>query len=212
MQSSNPPAPPAAPSGPGISPGQALQRLLDGNKRYAGNRTQHADDPAARRLALATAQHPFACILGCADSRVPVELVFDQGLGDLFVVRVAGNIAADTTVLASIEFAVAEIGVPLVVVLGHEGCGAVAATLAALQGTAVPGHLDALVRAIRPAVAASGHGLGDALDNVVRANVSLVTRGLRESDPLLRPAVQAGRLQIVGARYNLTSGLVDVIA
>ena len=199
------------PVGPGISGGQALQRLLDGNKRYAGAQVTHPNQVAARRTAVAHEQHPFACILGCSDSRVPLEIIFDQGLGDLFVVRVAGNIAGDDTVLGSIEFAVAELGVPLILVLGHQRCGAVQAALRSRDGGAPPGHIGRLVAAIQPAVGRVDQHLGDPLDNAVRANVELGVAQLRAAAPILAPAVQAGQVQIVGARYSLDSGLVDVI-
>ena len=137
-----------------LSSGQALQQLLDGNKRYVSTNFAHPDQTAERRIEIANAQYPFACILGCSDSRVPAEIVFDQGLGDLFMVRVAGNVASSGEVLASIEFAVAELQVPLVLVLGHERCGAVTAAVdAVVRGSVAPGHIGSLVDAIRPAVA-----------------------------------------------------------
>src|SRR5438093_4353999 len=135
-----------------VDPYAALQRLLDGNARYVANKAERPDQTVERRLALAQAQHPFAAILGCADSRVPAEIVFDQGLGDLFVVRVAGPVL-DEAVLGSLEFAVAELGLGLILVLGHERCGAVAATIAALErGADAPGRIADLVAAITPAV------------------------------------------------------------
>jgi carbonic anhydrase len=124
-----------------ITADRALQKLIDGNKRYVDFKRTYPDQDQVRLKAVAQDQHPFAVILGCADSRVPPELLFDQGLGDLFVIRVAGNILDDGT-LASIEFATAELGVPLVMVLGHERCGAVAATL---NGGEIPGHISRLV-------------------------------------------------------------------
>jgi carbonic anhydrase len=195
-----------------ISSGQALQRLLDGNKRYVSTNYAHPDQTAARRIAIANAQYPFACILGCSDSRVPAEIVFDQGLGDLFMVRVAGNVASAGEVLGSIEFAVAELQVPLVLVLGHKRCGAVTAAVdAVVRGVTPPGHIDSLVRAIRPAVARVEGALGDMLDNAVRANVELVVAQLVRSEPILAPAVREGRVRITGARYDLDTGQVDII-
>src|SRR5947209_5314090 len=125
---------------------QALARLIEGNARYSRHREQHPDETLARRKELQVGQHPFAVVLSCSDSRVPPELVFDQGLGDLFVVRVAGNIAADA-VLGSVEYAVEHLGTKLIVVLAHEKCGAITA---AVEGGKAPGHLPALVAAIQP--------------------------------------------------------------
>jgi carbonic anhydrase len=195
-----------------LSSGQALQRLLDGNKRYVSTNFAHPDQTKERRIALANAQYPFACILGCSDSRVPAEIVFDQGLGDLFMVRIAGNVASAAEVIGSIEFAVAELQVPLVLVLGHERCGAVKAALdAVVSGVAPAGHIDSLVQAIRPAVTRVTGGLGDMLDNAVRANVELVVAQLVRSEPILAPAVREGRVRIIGARYDLDTGQVDII-
>jgi carbonic anhydrase len=143
---------------------------------------------------------------------VPAEIVFDQGLGDLFMVRVAGNVASSGEVLASIEFAVAELQVPLVLVLGHKRCGAVTAAVdAVVRGSVAPGHIGSLVDAIRPAVAQVQGSLGDLLDNAVRANVELVVAQLVRSEPILAPAVREGRLRITGARYDLDTGQVDII-
>lgn len=207
------PVPATAPTRTALSSGQALQRLLDGNKRYAEAKYSRPDQSVERRQAVALSQHPFACILGCSDSRVPLEIVFDQGLGDLFVIRVAGNVANDDAVLGSIEFAVQELGTPLVLVLGHERCGAVQATLrAVLEGVAVPGHIGRLVEDIVPAVQRSRNDLGDPLDNAVRANIALVVEQLQTCGPILAPRAQAGTVKIVGARYDLDTGLVSVIA
>jgi carbonic anhydrase len=197
---------------PRLSSGQALQRLLDGNKRYVSTNFAHPDQTAERRIEVANAQYPFACILGCSDSRVPAEIVFDQGLGDLFMVRVAGNVASAGEVLGSIEFAVAELQVPLVLVLGHKRCGAVTAAVdAVVRGSVAPGHIGSLVDAIRPAVARVQGALGDMLDNAVRANVELVVAQLARNEPILAPAVREGRLRITGARYDLDTGQVDII-
>ena len=204
--------PDAGRAAPRLSSGQALQRLLDGNKRYVTTNFAHPDQTAERRIEVANAQYPFACILGCSDSRVPAEIVFDQGLGDLFMVRVAGNVASSGEVLGSIEFAVAELQVPLVLVLGHERCGAVTAAVEfVLRGVTPAGHIDSLVQAIRPAVVRVEGSLGDMLDNAVRANVELVVAQLARSEPILAPAVRAGRVRIAGARYDLETGQVDII-
>ena len=142
-----------------VSPDQALARLMDGNRRYSQNKEQHPDETLARRMELQSSQHPFAVILSCSDSRVPPELIFDQGLGDLFVIRVAGNIVDDDG-LGSIEYAVEHLGTKLIVVLGHEKCGAVSAAVAS---ETAPGHLTALFAAIRPSVLATASSPGDRL-------------------------------------------------
>ncbi|MGB8689442.1 MAG: carbonic anhydrase [Microcoleus sp.] len=191
-----------------ITPDAALQKLMDGNQRYIQQKRTFPDQSRARILELAKGQHPFAIVLGCSDSRVAPEIIFDQGLGDLFDIRVAGNIL-DNVVLGSIEYAAAELGVPLLVVLGHERCGAVKA---ALDGKPVPGHIGSLVAAIKPAVYATKGQPGDAWDNAVRANVKMSVNKLQALSPILAKAVKAGTLKVVGARYDIDSGEVEVIA
>lgn len=191
-----------------ITPDAALQKLMDGNQRYIQQKRTFPDQGRSRILELAKGQHPFAIVLGCSDSRVAPEILFDQGLGDLFEIRVAGNVL-DNVVLGSIEYAAAELGVPLLVVLGHERCGAVKA---ALDGKPVPGHIGSLVAAIKPAVYATKGQLGDAWDNAVRANVKMSVNKLKALSPILAKAVKAGTLKVVGARYDIDSGEVEVIA
>lgn len=188
------------------APADPLVRLLEGNARFRSAMALHPDQSPGRRFSLTMGQHPFACVLTCADSRVPPELIFDEGLGDLFVIRVAGNIA-DDAVLGSIEYAVSHLKVPLVMVLGHEKCGAVEA---ALRGER-PGHVRSLVRAIRPAVAEARRLPGDPLDQAVRQNARLVARQIRDSAPVLRGFVAAGRLRVVAARYSLDGGDVALL-
>jgi len=180
---------------------------MAGNKRYVLHREQHPDASIARRKSLEAGQHPFAVILGCADSRVPPELLFDQGLGDLFVIRVAGNIA-DDAVLGSIEYAVEHLGTKLIVVLGHEKCGAVSA---AVEGGIAPGHIQALVTAIQPSVAASSKEPGDKIHNCVLANVRRVALQISESEPVLKDAAEKHGLKIVAADYSLDSGKVNLL-
>lgn len=156
---------------------------------------------------VAIGQHPFAIVLGCADSRVPPEIIFDQGLGDLFVIRVAGNIV-DDAILGSIEYAVEELGTPLVLVLGHEGCGAVAATI---KHGEILGHISTLLNAIQPAVDTAKTESGDLLDNAVRANIKLVVDQLKSSLPVA-DFVKHDKLKVVGAQYNLKCGTVEMIA
>lgn len=191
---------------------QALQALLEGHQRYLAEQQTHPRQTASRRGEIAQHQDPFAVILGCADSRVPPEIVFDQGLGDLFVIRLAGHVLNDA-VLGSVEYAVEHLGVSLILVLGHESCGAVTAAIRAVeQGSSAPGHIGSLVDAITPAVARAKTHAGDIIDNAVRANVTLVVEQLKASLPLLAPQVQSGKLKIVGMRSDLDDGVMDIIA
>jgi len=182
-----------------------LQRLRVGNERYASGELLRAHQTLERRSQVARGQEPFAVIVGCADSRVPPELVFDQGLGDLFVVRCAGNVLGDAA-LGSIEYAVEHLHCELVVVLAHERCGAVEAVLG---GGELPGHLAAFGPAIRPSATAAKKLGGDALDQAVRLNALRIAAELRTSAPILAPEVQAEKLTVVAARYDLDTGEVD---
>ena len=193
---------------PAVVPaGQALARLVEGNRRYAQHKEQHPDEAMARRKELETGQHPFAVILSCADSRVPPELIFDQGLGDLFVIRVAGNIV-DDAVLGSIEYAIEHLNTKLVLVLGHEKCGAVSA---AVDGTSAVGHLNALLTAIQPSVDAIRNDPGDKIHNCVVANARRVARQIRESEPVLKRAVEKGGVKVLAADYALDSGAINLL-
>ena len=183
----------------------ALARLMEGNARFVAGRPIHPHDDPARRRELGAGQHPFAAILACADSRVVPELIFDQGLGDLFVIRVAGNLL-DDAILGSLEYAVGHLGVELVCVLGHSNCGAVGA---ALSGDETNDHIDSLVRAIRPAVEHARAAGGDLLDGAVRANARIVADAIRASEPVMTRRVAAGRLAVIAARYDLVSGEVE---
>lgn len=183
---------------------QALQRLLAGNQRYVAARQEHPDQAPARRAELSGGQQPFAIILGCADSRVPPEVIFDQGLGALFVVRVAGNVV-DNVVLGSIEYAAAHLHTPLIVVLGHSKCGAIEATIA---GGELEGHLPDLAAAIQPAVDQAKSLPGDPLDNAVVANATMVAERLRSAEPVLSELVCAGKLKVIAAKYDLDTGVV----
>jgi carbonic anhydrase len=187
------------------APAAVLEELKAGNQREVSGTYAHPHENAAWRSGLASGQHPHAVILGCADSRVPPELVFDQGLGDLFDVRVAGNIA-DDAVIASIEYAVEHLHTPLVVVMGHQKCGAVTAAAA---GGRPEGHLAALVNPILPAVEKAAKLPGDRIENAVRLNVENVVAQLRASQPVLAERVASGKLQIVGAVYSLDTGKVS---
>lgn len=192
----------------------ALIKLKSGNERYCAGRQVHPHLSQSWRDSIITGQRPFAVVLGCADSRVPPELIFDQGLGDLFVVRIAGNIL-DEVVLGSIEFAAAQLEVPLVVVLAHSNCAAVTATLA---GGELDGHLPHIARAISPALDAARRAgelpedaAATAVDPAAKANARLVAARLREARPILGGLVASGLLEVLPAFYDLDSGRVDFI-
>jgi carbonic anhydrase len=189
------------------NPDESLAKLLEGNARYVKGAMTHPDADAARRAEVAKGQHPFAIILSCSDSRIPPEIVFDQGLGDIFVIRTAGNVVDDIAI-GSIEYAAEHLGSPLLVVLGHENCGAVKATV---DGGEAPGHIASIVKAIKPAVEKAKGEKGDLVDNSVRENVSMVREKLAESKPLLAEMVEKGKLKVVGARYDLDDGKVEII-
>ena len=181
-----------------------LTELKTGNTHHVAHRYQHPHETLDRQRQLVSGQHPHAEILSCSDSRVPPEIVFDQGLGDLFIIRVAGNVASDTE-LASLEYGAEHLHIPLLVVLGHESCGAVTA---AVQGGPPEGHLAALVDLLKPAVEKT-HGMpGDPVSNVVRINVEMVVKQLRSSTPILSELVAHGKLKIVGAVYSIDTGSV----
>jgi len=193
--------------GAGVSADEALSRLMAGNQRYIRDKEQHPDESLARRKELVGGQHPFAVILGCADSRVSPELLFDQGLGDLFVIRVAGNIL-DDAVLGTIEYAVEHLGTKLIMVLGHEKCGAVSA---AVEGGEPAGHLKALVTAIQPSVEATAGQAGDKIHNCVVANARRVAQQIRESQPILQEYVKQKKLKVVAADYALDTSKVTLL-
>jgi carbonic anhydrase len=194
-----------------VSPDEALKRLQQGNARYAAN-TSRNKDFSAGRAARASAQYPFASILSCADSRLSPELAFDQGLGDLFVVRVAGNFTNEDG-LASLEYGSVVLGVPLILVLGHSNCGAVNATIKVVkEGTTLPGHLPSLINAIRPAVvAAEARKPADLLAEATAENVRLNVKYLQTAKPLLADLVAAGKLKVAGAVYDIATGKVTAV-
>src|SRR6266571_688995 len=210
-----------------VPPAEAMSRLREGNGRYTRGNPQHPHESSEDRALLATnsyenaslifpdmtkrreeltkSQHPFAVVVGCSDSRVPPEIVFDQGLGDLFVVRVAGNVIDDHS-LGSVEYAVDHLVVRLIMVLGHQRCGAVKAAKETIAAkTKAPAHIQSLVTAIQPAVEAT---VKDDLEATVEANVKNVTQALRSSVPILKPKVDSGELKVVGAYYSLDTGSV----
>jgi carbonic anhydrase len=181
-----------------------LGELKSGNAHHIAKRYQHPHQTADRQRELTSAQHPHAIVLSCADSRVAPEIIFDQGLGDLFDVRVAGNVAGDAEI-ASIEYAASHLHTPLVVVVGHQHCGAVSA---AAEGGEAEGHLPALLAMIRPAVESARTQPGELIDNAVRINVEHVVHQIRVSTPVLAELVDHGTLTVVGAVYSLDTGKV----
>src|SRR5919106_615552 len=217
---------------PIVPPAEAISRLKEGNGRFTAGNPQHpheslddrkymgansyenagaislgmtSEQAAKRRAELAKSQHPFAIILSCSDSRVPPEFVFDEGLGDLFIVRVAGNVLNDEG-LGSIEYGVDVLGARLLVVLGHQSCGAIAAAMktVAAKGKA-PGHIQSLVTAIKPVVDSTPKG---DLDTTIKANVKHVVDALLSSTPILKARVDSGDVQVIGGYYSLDTGAV----
>jgi len=186
---------------------QALETLREGNKRFVSGTLENPRRDAARRADIAGGQHPFAAIVACSDSRVSPEIIFDQGLGDLFVVRTAGNLI-DAVGLASIEYAVEHLAVPLVLVLGHSRCGAAGA---AVKHDTAGRRLSAIVSALAPAVERAKRLAGDLADNVSRENVRVMTARLKSTEPVLKNLVDSGRLTIDGAFHDLASGAVALL-
>ncbi|MGH6911616.1 MAG: carbonic anhydrase [Phenylobacterium sp.] len=197
-----------------VTPAAAMARLVAGNKRFSSGHATHPDADAHRRQLIAAGQRPFATILSCADSRVPPELIFDQGLGDLFVVRIAGNVV-DDDVLASIEYSVIHTGCTLVLVLGHARCGAVSATIDALAGHGSPEDantkIGSLAALITPAVKAVPASARDPLDAAISINAQNSAAAILAGSPPLKTRADAGRLRIVAARYDLNDGRVTYI-
>ncbi|PWK08369.1 carbonic anhydrase [Tumebacillus permanentifrigoris] len=193
---------------PPPSADSSLQTLLEGNKRFVVGNLLHPHQTPAHRTGLAKGQHPIATILSCSDSRVPPEVVFDQGLGDLFVTRVAGNVLSDE-VLGSIEYGAEHLEIPLIVVLGHERCGAVTAVV---QGEHASGSIKSLFKHIQPAVqkAKQSHP-PDLVEASVRTNVRMVVHQIETSKPLLAQKIHAGKVHVVGARYDLDTGEIELL-
>ena len=189
-----------SPATPGIA------RLLAGNERFVAERATHPHQDEARRQAVASGQSPFAVVVSCSDSRVPPELVFDQGLGDVFVVRTAGQVV-DSVALGSIEFAVAQLGARSILVLGHERCGAVQA---ALEHATVPGSIGSILAAIRPVVGGPEKATPEALDRAIWKNARAVAEQLRVASPVLSPMIDKGALEVGAAVYDLDSGSVSL--
>lgn len=190
-----------------ISPNEAIRRLLDGNQRFIHQKRQYPDQSLEHLRLVAKAQYPFAAILGCADSRVPAEIVFDQGLGDLFVVRVAGNVVSDT-VIGSLEYSTAVLGSQLIVVLGHKRCGAVAE---AIKNEPLPGRIGLIIEGIKPSIERVKFRTGDNMQDAVIANIQYQTEKLQESSTILAKLLREAKLKIVGACYDIDTGKVSII-
>jgi len=194
-----------------VSSDASLDLLLKGNQRYVEGISRRHDFKHERE-ALVGGQNPYAAILSCADSRIAPEYAFDSGRGDLFVCRVAGNFANDDTI-ASMEYAISVLGAPLILVLGHDACGAVDATIKSIKdGTTLPGHLPSLVAALAPAVKGVSQQQGDVLDNAIRQNVTDNVAKLKSVTPILSAAVEQKKLKVVGGIYRLKDGKVDMTA
>jgi len=189
------------------TPESALARLVDGNKRFVAGNPSRAALSAQQWTELAKGQHPQAIILACADSRLSPEIIFDQGLGDLFVIRNAGNLL-DDHVIGSIEYAVEHLHVPLIVVLGHTKCGAVTAAVA---GGEAPGHLKSIVESLSAAVAMAKKKPGDPVDNAVRINAKQEANALTQTEPIVAEAAKAGSVMVVAAKYDIATGQVEFL-
>jgi len=196
----------AAVDKPTMSGADALKLLLEGNQRFVEGRLEHPNQSVAHRTEVAKGQHPFAAVLACSDSRTAPEIIFDRGLGDLFVVRVAGNVA-DQVVIESLDYSVKHLGVRAVMILGHNRCGAVTAAVA---GHEDEGDIGPLLAELRPAVEASKGMPGNPVENAVRENVEIVTKNLIDS-PELSPMVKSGELKIVGGIYDLDTGKIEML-
>ncbi|WP_094603179.1 Carbonic anhydrase [Sporomusa silvacetica DSM 10669] len=185
---------------------QALEKLIAGNRRYVTEKYAKADIGFNKRAELIKGQQPFAIILGCSDSRIPPEIVFDQGLGQLFVVRTAGQVV-DAVVLGSIEYAVEHLDVRLILVLGHQDCGAVKAALENKQG---PVHIASILQSIAPAVETAKNRTGELLLNAIKANIEFTVEKLQSTSPILKKAIMRKGLQIIGAIHNICDGSVTL--
>ena len=190
------------------SPEQALQKLKEGNARFISGKSIRPNQDMERVKLVAEGQKPFAIIVGCSDSRVPNEIIFDQGLGDLFIVRTAGQVSSYAS-WGSMEFAHAVLGAKLIVVLGHTKCGAVAA---ACKVPDVPGHIVTLINAIKPAAEEARKHSGDEIENAVKINVAMQVKQLKSLEPVLSKATKNNQLKIVGAVYDLANGKVEFLA
>lgn len=208
------PGPPRESTGPAVAPttpAQALAELSAGNRRFVTGIPRHPNQDAGHRAAVADGQHPFAVIVGCSDSRLAAEIIFDRGLGDLFVVRTAGH-TTGPEVLGSVEYAVSVLGTPLVVVLGHDSCGAVQAAKTAVETDAFPaGHLRAVVDAMMPSLRRAGAAGVTDVDGIVDIHIAHTVEAMLGSSAVLAGEVAAGRCAVVGMSYRLAAGEVRTV-
>jgi carbonic anhydrase len=202
------------PSGKVIDPDAALKKLMEGNARFVKGQVKGAGRKPEDFKLLAKAQYPEAIIVSCSDSRVSPEILFDTGVGDIFVIRVAGNVVYGSGVMVkgSIEYGVAELKAPLIVVLGHSACGAVKAAIQHLHDKdSLPGAINGLVELVKPAVTQSAGMSGDPLDNAIKKNVEIGVARLKALEPIVGPAVKAGKVKVVGGVYDLATGAVTLV-
>ena len=194
------------------TPALAWTTLMEGNKRFVGNIASHPNQDAVRRTSLTSGQHPFVTIFGCSDSRLAAEIIFDMGLGDAFVVRTAGHVI-DNTALGSIEFGEEYLKVPLIVVLGHDSCGAVTATQAAVETGSMPaGHVRGIVELITPSVlAALREDSASGIDSMVTEHVKQTAARLLEESPIIAAGVSSGKTAVVGLTYHLNDGRAELV-
>lgn len=190
-----------------VTADSALKKLKEGNIRFVNQKSVHPNQDISRLKEVQSSQKPFAIIVGCSDSRVPSEIIFDQGLGDLFIVRTAGQVSSYAS-WGSIEFANAVLGSKLIVVMGHTKCGAVSA---ACKLPDVPGHIVTLINAIKPAAEIAAKMKGDTIENAVKVNVAMQVKQLQSLEPVLTKAIKNGNLKVVGAVYNLSTGIVEFL-
>ncbi len=191
-----------------ITAKESLKKLLEGNKRFAGGNAIQPNQTSKRRTSLQETQNPFAVIMTCADSRVSPEIIFDQGLGDLFVTRVAGNVASDFA-LGTIEYAAIQLNVPLVLVVGHSACAAVQG---AMNISGISGQFISVAKAIKPAIDRLDIHLRNDLETVIKENAKMVAEQISSSGPLIADLVSSGKLTVLSAFYNFSTGLVEVIS
>ena len=192
---------------PAVNPEAAVEKLIEGNNRYASGKVERPNQNQERRAdVFKNGQHPYAVILTCSDSRVPPEVIFDCGIGDIFVIRTAGNVLDDVSI-GSIEYAVEHLGTPLVIVMGHKKCGAVEAAVA---GGEAPGHIKNIVNQIKPAVLKAKARGGEVMDNSIKNNVNLIVDKLEHSKPIISEFAETGKVKIIGAYYDLESGKVEI--
>lgn len=193
------------------TPQQAWKRLLEGNERFVANTSSHPRQDAARRAELVNGQHPFAAILGCGDSRLAAEIIFDLGLGDAFVVRTAGQVL-DDAVLGSLEYSAAELEIPLIMVLGHDSCGAVTATRNSLiSGTMPPGFIRNLVEGILPSVISPDLPDDATINEMVIEHTRQTAARIAEQSAIIREAVEGGTVAVIGVFYHLADGKAELV-